>query len=234
MMAPIPAPPTLAPEPVPRVTPVPPPGAIFPFPTVSHLIKPNPDKVVDSSIPPRYHIRSQRPLPLLTKSSPHQISAAPPTKPTYPHALSGTSSRYVTANCLLLAAEAARTASAANSVTDEVTSKSLKYRHLLSGPNKDVWTRGLANDLGRISQGVRSRIPTGTNTVFFVRRRNIPAGRKVTYACLVSSIRPHKTETHRVRVTVGGNKLDFPDITITTCASLKTTKCLINSTVYTP
>ena len=106
------------------------------------------------------------------------------------------------ATCLLLAVEATRTASAANSVTDKVTGKSLEYRHLLRGPNKYVWTRSLANDLCRLAQGVGTRMPTGTNTVFFVQCRDLPAGRKVTYSCLVLSIRPHKTEKHCVRITV--------------------------------
>ena len=43
-----------------------------------------------------------------------------------------------------------------------------------------------------------------------------------------------KNETHRVRVTVEGDKLDFPGITSTNCASLTTTKCPLNSVVSTP
>ena len=171
----------MAPAPVPRVTPGPLPGAFYPAPTVPHLVKLDPDEVVDASIPLRYHLRSQQNLPPLTKCIPHRIAVALPTDTTYPHALPGISSHYVTATRLLLDVEAARTASAGNSVTDKVTGKSLKYCHLLRFPNKDVWTRSLANDLGRLDQGVGTRMPTGTNTVFFVRRRDIPAGRKVVY-----------------------------------------------------
>ena len=105
----------------------PPPGAFFPAPTVPHLIKPDPDEVVDARIPPRYHLRSQR--------SSHHIAAALPTNTTYPHSLPSISFYYVTATRLLLAVEAARTASAANFVTDEVTGKSLEYQNLLRGPN---------------------------------------------------------------------------------------------------
>ena len=127
LTAPIPDPPTLAPAPVPRVTPRPHPGAFFPDPTVPHFIKPDPDEVVDARIPPRYHLRSQRHLPPLTKRILHHIAVALPTDPTDPHAFLGTSSSYVTATCLMLAVEAACTASATNSVTDEVTGKSLEY-----------------------------------------------------------------------------------------------------------
>ena len=105
-------------------------------------------------------------------------------------------------------------------MTDKVTGTSLKYLHLIHVSNKDVWTHNLANDLHRLTQGVGTRMPTGTYTVFFVRQHDITAGRKVTYTRLVSSIWPHKTETHRVCVTFGGEKLDLPSITTTTCASL--------------
>ena len=56
----------------------------------------------------------------------------------------------------------------------------------------------------------------------------------MTYASLVASMRSHKTETHRVRVTVGCEKLNFCGITTTNCASLTTKKCLLNSVVLTP
>ena len=74
----------------------------------------------------------------------------------------------------------------------------------------------------------------GTNTVFFVPRTAIPYSRTVTYSQLVASIRSHKTETHSVRVTIGGNRLEFPGNTTTKCASLTTTKCLLNSIISTP
>ena len=92
----------------------------------------------------------------------------------------------------------------------------------------------LANNLGRLAQGVGTRMPIGTNRVFFIPRSAVPAGRTVAYSRLVASIRPHKTETHRVRVTVGGNRLGFPGDTTTNCASLTTTKCLLNITISTP
>jgi hypothetical protein len=122
----------------------------------------------------------------------------------------------------------------ANAVIDEVTGQSLEYRALSTGPDKSIWITALANDLGRLAQGVGTRMPTGTNTIVFIKRHAVPTGRQVTYGRLVSSIRPTKAETHRVRVTVGGDKLDFPGLTATQCASLTTTKCLLNSTVSTP
>ena len=77
-------------------------------------------------------------------------------------------------------------------------------------------------------------MPTGANTVFFIAKSAIPHGCKVTYARMVSSIRPAKAEVNRVRVTVGGDRLDFPGGATTHCTSLTTTKCLLNSTISTP
>ena len=104
----------------------------------------------------------------------------------------------------------------------------------MRGPNKDIWKTSLENDLGQLAQGAGTRMPMGTNTVFFIPLSVVPVGRTVTYSRLVASIRPHKTETHRVHVTVGGNRLDFPGDTTTNCASLTTTKCILNSTISTP
>ena len=58
-------------------------------------------------------------------------------------------------------------------------------------------------------------MPTGTNTVFFISKSTIAQGRKVTYARIVASIRPTKSEVNCVRVTVGSDCLDFPGATIT-------------------
>ena len=112
--------------------------------------------------------------------------------------------------------------------------QSLEYSHFMRGPDKDIWKTSLANDLGQLAQGVGTKMPTGTNMVFFIPRSGVPAGRTVTYSRLISSIRPHKTETHRFRVTVYGNRLDFPGGTTTNCASLTTNKCILNSTISTP
>ena len=47
------------------------------------------------------------------------------------------------------------------------------------------------------------------------------------------SISPNKTETHQVRTTIGDDKLSYEGPTATKCASLITTKILLNSVVST-
>ena len=77
-------------------------------------------------------------------------------------------------------------------------------------------------------------MPTITNTIFFIAKLAIPHSRKVTYAQMVASIRLTKAEVNCVRVNVGVDRLDFPGATTIHCASLTTTKCLLNSTISTP
>jgi hypothetical protein len=83
----------------------------------------------------------------------------------------------------------------ANVVIDDITGEALEYRHLSHGPDKGRWIRALSNDLGHLAQGVGTRIPQGTNTIFFITRQQVPPGRKVTYGRLVSSIRPTKDKS---------------------------------------
>jgi hypothetical protein len=61
----------------------------------------------------------------------------------------------------------------------------------------------------------------------------VPKGKIVTYGRFVVDIRPNKTETPRVRITVGGNLIQYPDDVSTRSADLTTSKCLLNSTIST-
>ena len=70
----------------------------------------------------------------------------------------------------------------ANVVINPTSSQALEYWHLICGPNGDTWIGALANDLVRLAQGVGTRMPTGTNTVFFIAKSAIAHGRKVTNA----------------------------------------------------
>ena len=51
-------------------------------------------------------------------------------------------------------------------VINQDTGVSLQYRYLIQGPDKDIWVKALANDFGRLAQGVKDRMPTGNSTIF--------------------------------------------------------------------
>jgi hypothetical protein len=90
---------------------------------------------------------------------------------------------------------------------------------------------GLINELGRICQGIHD--VAGTNADFFIDLHNIPKDRKITYGKLVCDLKPNKTEKHRVRLTVGVDRLDYSGDTATSTADITTFKILINSTLST-
>jgi hypothetical protein len=122
----------------------------------------------------------------------------------------------------------------ANSVIDAITGNSQEYRHLIKGPDRQIWLTSYANELGRLAQGVGKRMPTGTNTLFFIPISAVPKGRNFTYGNVVCTIPPQKAEPHRSRLVVGGDKLDYPGHVSTPTAKITTAKCLINSTISTP
>ena len=85
----------------------------------------------------------------------------------------------------------------------------LEYSHLIQGPDKDIRVKALENDFGRLAQGGKDRMPTGYSTIFFIHPRKILAHKKFTYVRLVVDICPLKDEKYCVRITVGGDKMDF-------------------------
>ena len=84
-----------------------------------------------------------------------------------------------------------------------------------------------------VASGIGQRMPTGTNKIYFCHFSTIPLDHTVTYARLVSYLQPNKEKEHRVRVTIGGNSLDYLGLTATDTASLTTLGLLLNSAIYT-
>jgi hypothetical protein len=76
----------------------------------------------------------------------------------------------------------------------------------------------LANEWGRSTRGVsknRTKANTiiGNHSMVTIKRHLVPAGRKITYANFVCTMRPGKAETYRIRMTIGGDRLDaFQDV----------------------
>jgi hypothetical protein len=63
--------------------------------------------------------------------------------------------------------------------------------------------------------------------------KNIPNYRKITYDKIVCDYKPQKKEKERVRLTVGGDRLDYSGDVATSMADITTFKILINSTLST-
>ena len=121
-----------------------------------------------------------------------------------------------------------------NTIIDPISGKSLELRHLIKDPKTAAtWNPSFANELGRLADGVGNRI-RGTNTIKFISKSMVPKGRKVTYGRIVMDYRPIKSEPNRTRLTVGGDKIEYPGIVRTDTADIMTAKLLINSVISTP
>ena len=101
---------------------------------------------------------------------------------------------------------------------------------LRQGPNKDIWETALAREWGRLAAGTVDN-PTGTETIEFIHKSELPGDRDVTYASFVCDYRPLKDDPYRVRIVVGGDKLTYEDNAASPAASLLETKIILNSTI---
>ena len=127
----------------------------------------------------------------------------------------------------------------------EATKKMMEMRELIKHPDPIIrarWIIELANEWGKLLLGVRkgnnrkgkSRVGDGHNNIKFIHKHQVPRNKKVSYPRFCCDIRSQKEETHRVRITVGGDKLDYSGNTETEVASLETTKIHASSTISTP
>jgi hypothetical protein len=125
----------------------------------------------------------------------------------------------------------------ANGVVHPITKETItKYEKLANDPvTKEVWTKAMSKELGRLAQGFDGT--KGTETIFFMTKteiQNIPKDHTVTYARIVVDYHPQKEDPNRVRITVGGNLIDYPGELTTRTADITTAKILLNSTLSTP
>ena len=118
-------------------------------------------------------------------------------------------------------------------IIDKETGKMGEYRHLImNASTRKVWECSFSNEIGRLFRGIQNL--KGTYTCFFIRKSQVPSDKRPTYGRIVCNFRPQKEEQHRTRLTVGGDRIDYPGTKATPTADLTTAKLLINSTISTP
>ena len=102
---------------------------------------------------------------------------------------------------------------------------------LLKGSDAPTkWSPALSNEWGRLAQGNDNGVEC-TNTINFVSYNEVPRDRKVTYASFVCNHRPLKSEEWRIRLVVGGDKLEYEFDSGSPTTDLTKTKILLNSTI---
>ncbi|MBM5801495.1 MAG: hypothetical protein FJ077_11840 [Cyanobacteria bacterium K_DeepCast_35m_m2_023] len=121
-------------------------------------------------------------------------------------------------------------------VRDDESGEYLNYRQLRrSLKHRNIWDISSANEFGRLAQGTKDGRVTGTNTLFFIAKESVPKDRfkDVTYASFVCEIKSNKKETHRTRLTAGGDRINYPEDVGTPTADMTLVKILFNSIVST-
>jgi len=112
-----------------------------------------------------------------------------------------------------------------------------KYKKLAADPaTRDIWTTAFRKEWGNLAQGDHKTGTKGTNSIFVLDHdqiKQIPNGRIVTYRQIVVNFRPQKEDPNRVRITAGGNLINYPRELITRTAELTTSKILWNSVLST-
>ena len=76
----------------------------------------------------------------------------------------------------------------------------------------------------------------GTNAIFVMTHAEIlliPEDRTITYARVVVDFRPQKIDPHHIRITAGGNLINYPGELTTQTAGLTTSKLMWNSVLST-
>ena len=84
-----------------------------------------------------------------------------------------------------------------------------------------------------MAQGDNKTGQKGTNSIFVMTRdkiKRIPKNQTVTYyACIIVDFQPQKADPHRIRITAGGNLINYPGKLSTRTADLTTSRLMWNS-----
>ena len=109
------------------------------------------------------------------------------------------------------------------------TLKILGYGDLVKN-DAPVWTKSMWNELGHLSQ--RWKTHAGTDTKKFTLHKDKPKDRKSTYVGELCDTQPQESETHRTRITAGGNHLiEYPGEVSTPTSYLTTMKLHVKSVI---
>ncbi len=100
----------------------------------------------------------------------------------------------------------------------------------------EVWQTAFGKDFGGMAQGDNKMGQKGTNSIFVMTHdeiRRIPKNQTVTYARVIVNFCPQKADPHCIRITAGGNLINYPGELSTRTADLTTLKLMWNSVLST-
>ena len=104
------------------------------------------------------------------------------------------------------------------------------YKKLANDPEmKVIWQTRFGKDWESLAQGDKRTGTKGTDTFIVLTPEqvaHIPSDQVVTYANIVVDVRPQKEDPNRVRITAGGNLIEYPGELTTRTANITTSKIL--------
>ena len=100
---------------------------------------------------------------------------------------------------------------------------------------KEIGRHGHGNEIGLLAQDTKGRVD-GTDTMYFIHKHEVPQDRFKDVSCrkINCHYREGKAEPNQVRLTAGGDRINFPGDIGTPTADLLTVKLLINNVLSTP
>lgn len=101
---------------------------------------------------------------------------------------------------------------------------------------REIWTRAFGKEIGDLAQGDELTREPGSDTIFFLTQdqiKQIPKDRVITYARIVVDFRLQKEDPNHVRITAGGNLINYPGKLTMNTANLTTAKIMWNSVIST-
>ncbi len=100
----------------------------------------------------------------------------------------------------------------------------------------ETWQTAFGKDFGRMAQGNKKTGQKGTNSIFVMTHKEIvkiPKNQSFTYTQVVVNLRPQKADPHSIRITAGGNLINYLGKVSTRTADLITSKLMWNSVLST-
>ena len=111
------------------------------------------------------------------------------------------------------------------------------YKQLMNNPvPANTWQMAFGKDFRSMCQGDNKTGTKGTNTMVMMKPEEVdhmPAARLATYANIIVDYQPQKDAPYQIRITAGGNLVNYPGELTTRTADITTSKSHWNSILST-
>ena len=125
----------------------------------------------------------------------------------------------------------------ANPMVHPVTGETISsYRKAMQDPAiAEVWKTAFGKEFGGLAQGDNKTKTKGTDAIFVMTHDDIQRlkGKAYTYAQVVMDFRPQKEDPNRIRITAGGDKIQYDGELSVRSADITTAKLHWNSVIST-